>query len=353
MMIRKLLRIMLPILLVLMMGAFGFVEMNTGIGVVEAQTFGSGWSGVYYNNNSLSGSPVISRIDQTINFNWGAGPPTGFESLLPPDNFSVRWSSLETFDQPGTYRFTASADDGVRVIIDGTTVIDNFQANNGLTLNTADVNITAGTREIVLEYVEFTGNAAIQFFWEPFNVGDPEPTATPPNTALPPIPPGALTATVIRAGALNVRETPSLGGNIIGRIIRGETYAITGRDADARWFVLQLGGYEGWVYGYYLFINGNEFNPPIRSATSIFGIPPGFNDTGVLVQTRATMRLRESPNVFARQTGRITWGALIPVSGRTAAGDWYQVLWRGTIGWVFTGYLEIRQGAFEDIPIVQ
>lgn len=328
--------------------------MNT-VSVVEAQTFGTGWIGEYFTNNGLGGSPAIAVIDAAINFNWGqtAPIPASTGIIIPSDNFSVRWTSLETFATPGTYRFTVSADDGVRVIIDGSVVIDNFVQTGTLTLRTADVNITAGIREIVVEYVEFTGNAAIQFFWEPFDVGTAGPTATPPNTALPPIPPGALTATVIRAGVLNTRDAPSLGGNVVGRILRGETYAVTGRNDDASWFVLQLGGFEAWVYGYYLFINGNEFNPPIRSATSIYGIPAGFNDTGVLVQTHATMRLRAEPNIFSMQTGRITWGSIIPVSGRTAGGDWYQVLWKGTIGWVYTGFLDITQGDFANIPVVQ
>lgn len=346
---KTMLRIVLPGFLILLIALLGFSGTNTGISVVEAQSFGSGWTGQYFTNNSLSGSPAIAIIDTTINFNWGAGAPN---AVIPADNFSVRWSSLEDFPATGTYRFTVNSDDGVRVTIDGTVIIDNFVQTNTLTLSQADVMITQGVRDIVVEYREFTGNAAIQFFWEPFNVGTEGPTATPPNTSLPAIPPGALTATVIRASVLNTRDAPSLGSNVVGRILRGQTYAVTGRNPDATWFVLQLGGYEAWVYGYYLYVNGNEFNPPIRSATSIYGIPAGFNDTGVLVQTHATMRLRAEPNIFAAQTGRISWGAVIPVSGRTAGGDWYQVLWRGTIGWVYTGYLDITQGSYTDIPIV-
>lgn len=344
---KKTTRIILPTFLILMVGLIGFAGLQPG--VVEAQSFGTNWTGVYYNNTDLSGTPAVAVVDPTINFNWAAGSPN---VAVNPDNFSVEWTSLENFAAGGTYRFTVTVDDGVRVIVDGTTVIDEFQQTGVINAYTADVAITAGTREIRVQYVEYTGQAAIQFFWEPFNIGTAGPTATPENTALPAIPPGALTATVIRAGTLNTRDAPSLGGNVVGRIIRGETYAVTGRNQDATWFVLQLNGFEAWVYGYYLFINGNEFNPPIRSATSIYGIPAGFNDTGVLIQTNATMRLRSTPSIFAPQTGRITWGAIIPVSGRTPAGDWYQVLWKGTIGWVFTGFLDITQGDLANVPII-
>jgi uncharacterized protein YraI len=150
-----------------------------------------------------------------------------------------------------------------------------------------------------------------------------------------------------------VRDAPSVGGNRLGRILRGQTYQIVGRDPDARWFLLQLGGYQAWAYGYYLFVNGNEFNAPVRSATTAFGIPAGFNDTGVIVQTHATMRLRSEPDVTAPQTGRVTWGAFLPVAGRTAAGDWYQVLWKGTIGWVYTGFTDVVQGDYNNIPVIR
>jgi uncharacterized protein YraI len=289
-----------------------------------------------------AGSGAYAEIVAEINFSWGAASPN---VLTNSDCFSAKWQGLQNFPTSGTYRFTAIADDGVRVIIDGTIIIDNLTNNNALVLNSADVAVSSGTRDIIVQYVEYSGNAAIQFFWEPVNVATSGPTSTPTATGLPPIPPGALTATV-------VRDAPSLGGGIIGRIRRGETYAVVGRDADARWFVLQLAGFQGWVYGYYLFINGNEFNPPVLSATSIYGFPPGFKDTGVLAQTHAAMRLRGEPNIFSPQTGRITWGSFLPVAGRTAYGDWYQVLWKGTIGWVYTGFLTIEQGEFADIPIV-
>lgn len=348
----KTIRIITPLLIIIVIGVLGSLSLD----VTEAQgpNFGANWTGQYYNNTSpncnvQAGAAVFAEVVPQINFSWGTAAPNINTNA---DCFSAQWQGLQNFPAGGTYRFTAIADDGVRVTIDGTPVIDNLNSTGTLVLNTADVNITAGTRDIVVQYVDYTGNAAIQFFWEAVNAGTAGPTGTPTATGLPPIPPGALAATVIRAGILNVRDAPSLGGNVIGRIRRGETYAVIGRDPDARWFVLQLGGFQGWVYGYYLYINGNEFNPPIMSATSIYGIPAGFNDTGVLVQTHAAMRLRGEPNIFSPQTGRIPWGSFLPVAGRTSHGDWYQVLWKGTIGWVYTGFLSIEQGAYADIPII-
>src|SRR5262249_3254850 len=157
-------------------------------------------------------------------------------------------------------RFTAVAETGIRVTIDGAVVIDKLASTGAPQTIQADVQIAAGTRDIRVDYVALTGNAAVQFFWQPFNVGPtptagPSPTPTPiPPTSFPAIPPGALRATVIKAAILNVRDAPSLGANRVARILRGQTYQVVGRDANARWFLLQLSNTRAWAWGYYLAI---------------------------------------------------------------------------------------------------
>lgn len=321
----------------------------------QAQSFGTDWRGEYYNNTDLSGNPVIGVVDSQVNFNWGEGAPTGLQGFVNTDNFSVRWNSLENF-AAGTYRFTMFADDGARVFIGDDLIIDFFDNPSGFDSDSADVVIVAGTQDITVEYVEREGNASVQFFWEPISLvatDTPGPSPTPTATSLPPIPPGALSATVVRASVLNARNAPSLGGGVVGRLLRGQTYQVIGRDENAQWFLLQLSGFQGWAWGFYLFIDGNEFNAPVRSATSLFPIPDGFVDTGVIAQTRAVMKLRSSPDVFSQQIGRIDWGGFLPVVGRTPNNDWYLVLWKGTIGWVSTGFIRITQGDLNSVPIVQ
>lgn len=319
---------------------------------VQAQSFGTNWIGQYYDNAALSGDPAFSRIDQQVNFVWAASPLPG---KLSDDNFSVRWTTGE-FLLPGTYRFYLTADDGARAIINGTVIMDFFGNSGSQQTQTADFTITSTAETlIVVEFVDRVGNATVQFFWEPVSVaatGTPGPSPTPTATGLPPIPAGSLTATVIRASVLNIRDAPSLGGHRFDRIFRGQTYRVVGRNDDASWFLLDLGGRTGWAYGYYLFFNRNEFTAPISSATTLYGLPDGFSDTGVLAQARAGMRMRAAPDLMSEQTGRITWGSFLPVVARTAAGDWYQVLWKGTIGWVYTGFLKVVEGDINNVPVV-
>ena len=68
-------------------------------------------------------------------------------------------------------------------------------------------------------------------------------------------------------------------------------------------------------------------------------------------QTRAGMKLRGAPTTLSAQTGRITWGAFLPIVGRTADNTWYQVVWKGTVGWVWSNFVPLRFGDLNNVPV--
>ena len=80
------------------------------------------WLGQFFNNQNLSGSPVVTRWDNSIDFRWWGGAP---DPRVGDDNFSVRWTRSVAFDA-GNYRCQATMDDGMRVWIDGQLVIDSW-----------------------------------------------------------------------------------------------------------------------------------------------------------------------------------------------------------------------------------
>jgi len=328
--------------------------------IVEAQT--NPWASQFYSDTNFA-IPVAGASPSypTLDLNW-AGNPTDSGGVNPvpgvnADNFSVLFTSTQTFST-GTYRFNVLADDNARVLIDGVEILPTTAFTTPGIEATVGVILSGGSHTVQVYLVDFTATARIRVVWFLESGGGvpggptftPAPTALPTSTALPPIAPGALTGTVIQASVLNIRDAPSTGGRRIGRILRGQTYAIVGRDEGARWFLLQLGGYQGWAYGYYLYSNFNEFTAPVVSGNVILGTA-GLPDTGVRVQTNATMRLRGSPTVLSQQTGRVTWGSFLPVVGRTSNNVWYQVVWRGTVGWIFAGFSDLLAGCLCDVPV--
>jgi hypothetical protein len=120
------------------------------------------WRGEYYNNPNLQGQSVMVRNDPSINFDWGYGSPA---PNIPVDYFSVRWTRTLNFNG-GMYRFSARADDGVRVWLDSTLLIDEWHA---ATPNTylKDVNVAAGQHVVRVEYFEGVGTASINFNFDP------------------------------------------------------------------------------------------------------------------------------------------------------------------------------------------
>ncbi|MFN0085178.1 MAG: Ig-like domain-containing protein [Blastocatellia bacterium] len=126
------------------------------------------WKGEYFNNRSLNGSPAMIRDDGpgSINFEWGFGGPSS-ACGLGVENFSVRWSR-ELQMAGGVYRFTTFSDDGIRLYIDGASVLDRW-IDRGETRDDVDVTLTAGRHTIVFEYYENGGLASARLFINALN----------------------------------------------------------------------------------------------------------------------------------------------------------------------------------------
>src|SRR5215216_547853 len=121
------------------------------------------WHGEYFTvaDPMIPGAtPILVREDSKIDFDWGANSP---DPSIPTDNFSVRWSRTLTL-AAGSYRFTTDTDDGVRLKVDGVTVIDHFIPQEPTTWQ-ADVTLAAGDHGILMEYFEGSVDASARFFF--------------------------------------------------------------------------------------------------------------------------------------------------------------------------------------------
>jgi len=164
------------------------------------------WRGEYYANPTLSGLPILIRNDVAIDFNWGSGPP---DSRLPADNFSVRWTRALAFE-PGTYRFTLRADDGVRMWLDEVLVLDDWREGAARDVTT-DITLGARAYNFRIEYFERAGVASIRFNVArlPAVTPSPLPTLTPTFTPSPTPPPPTLTFTPTPAATSTITPIPT------------------------------------------------------------------------------------------------------------------------------------------------
>jgi hypothetical protein len=129
------------------------------------------------------------RNDRNVDFDWGNGSP---DSAVPSDSFSARWTRRLSFEA-GRYRLNLRADDGVRLYVNGTRVINEWHDSNGSEVYSVEMNLS-GQTDLQIDYYERSGKARVKFSYERVTpTATPTPTAT--ATATPRAPPAAPTAT--------------------------------------------------------------------------------------------------------------------------------------------------------------
>jgi len=152
----------------------------------------NGWKGEYFDNAEMEGKPAFVRDDVAISFDWAMGSPG---SGLPRDNFAARWTRTLLLDG-GEYIFWAKADDGVRVYVDGTRLIDDWRDSSARLIQ-EQVMLKQGRHPVVVEYYERGGEALVQVGWALAPTPTPSATSTPTVTTSPsPTPTSTTTPTL-------------------------------------------------------------------------------------------------------------------------------------------------------------
>ena len=131
-------------------------------GPVNPQHSDPTWEATYWNSVDLSGAAVLQRAEANINYNWGDGSPLAGTGSA--DNFSARWTRYIDVT-PGTYSFTITSDDGMRLWVDGELILDAWYEHPALTL-TAQKYLGPGHHLIKVEYFEKAGLAVAQLSWQ-------------------------------------------------------------------------------------------------------------------------------------------------------------------------------------------
>jgi hypothetical protein len=134
----------------------GFLLMSCAAG------YGQGLKGEYFDGVSLTGQPLLTRIEN-VGFNWGGASPG---DPVPVDAFSVRWTGSLLLPASGSYVFRTNSDDGIRLWVDGDLIINNW-SDHSATVNIAPaVQLDASDPvAIKVEYYESGGDAVAEVYW--------------------------------------------------------------------------------------------------------------------------------------------------------------------------------------------
>lgn len=192
------------------------------------------WYAQMFNNPTLAGTPIMTRLDQTISFNWGLGSP-GFG--IPNDSFSARWTTQANL-AAGTYKFTVLADDAVRLYVDGKVYLNTFdRPRPGETLTTQVV-LGAGSHSLQLDYWEIASTAYLYLTIEQIAVVSPTTTVPPTGPAV-----GRVNTT-----GLNVHAGPGYNYTVVVLAFMDWQMTLLGRNRDTTWLQVKTQNNQvGWV----------------------------------------------------------------------------------------------------------
>lgn len=121
----------------------------------------NGLLGRYYNNINLTAPASLTRVDSTVDFNWGTGSPDGSINV---DNFSVSWIGYIYIPSNASWTFYTQSDDGVKLTVNGSEIITNW-TDHAPAENNATLTLAQGYYPIEMRFYEKGGGAVAQLKW--------------------------------------------------------------------------------------------------------------------------------------------------------------------------------------------
>ena len=133
-----------------------FQEIRTPLG-------SQGMQATYYNNVEMAGTPVTTvMLTEPVKLSNGGN--TVFAPGVNLENFSARLDGTLIPTRDETLIFTVSGDDRIRLLVNGDTIVNFWQARQRIQLSQQEIAVKAGQHyRIQIDYVQETGYGALNF----------------------------------------------------------------------------------------------------------------------------------------------------------------------------------------------
>ncbi len=156
----------------------GIQPHKTSLPAIPADFFvlESGKPGIhaeYFNNLDQQGEPVLSRIEQKIDFHWNPNGQADSDQYGSPqpgvvntDRWSARWTGLLKSPGDGIYEIGFLANNGIRLYLDDEKILDNWLDALPGQLKMIHFTFKAGkSYRIRVDYYEETGTSHCSLGW--------------------------------------------------------------------------------------------------------------------------------------------------------------------------------------------
>src|SRR5262249_29340650 len=115
----------------------------------------------YTNALNFTGT-TITRLDPTVDFNWGTNSP---DPSIGSTTYSVRWTGQIQPQYSEPYTFVVRSDDGLKLWVNGQLIIDDWRSKSASD-STGTITLVAGVRyNIRLEYFQNNNTAEVHLSW--------------------------------------------------------------------------------------------------------------------------------------------------------------------------------------------
>ena len=124
---------------------------------------GDGLVGEYFNTVNLTDS-AGTRLDAVVNFPNDALGDDALGMVTSDDLYSIRWTGWVNVEQAGQWTFSTFSNDGVRLWVDGSQIINNWTSHTS-TRDDGIVTLDTGWHPITLEYFQNSGTTDMRLLF--------------------------------------------------------------------------------------------------------------------------------------------------------------------------------------------
>ena len=130
---------------------------------IEVVPTGTGLQGQYFNGIGVDATKLaVTRTDSSLNFDWKGGK---VDPLVSANDFTAEWTGQVLAPKTGKFTFTTNSDDGIRVWVDGKSIIDAWN-DHAPELDSGAIDLVAGQKyDIKVDYYQRSGGSIAQLFW--------------------------------------------------------------------------------------------------------------------------------------------------------------------------------------------
>ncbi len=139
----------------------------------------------------------------------------------------------------------------------------------------------------------------------------------------------------VSSNNVNVRALPNLGSEIVGAVGTNNKISVILQNGD--WYKIKYEEVEGWAFSEYIAIISRDFNIEEGAAVTVAQIQE--KKQGTINATNVNFRRGSSKD--AAIITRLPINA--PVSVLSKDGDWYNVEYNGTNGYIVSGFVNVLE----------